>query len=112
MSVCALQESVLTVLDVFFHDPLYKWTISPVKIAHLQNRVQNQHGNNSTCGGAPKNERTGAQAQRILTRLQSKLDGFECGHHLSVKGQVQRLVNDARDPGLLCHLYHGWAAWV
>ena len=103
---------MLTVLDVFFHDPLYKWTISPVKIAHLQNCVENRHGGERKIDGFRQNERTGAQAQRILTRLQSKLDGFEGGHHLSVKGQVQRLVNDARDPGLLCHLYHGWAAWV
>jgi ataxia telangiectasia mutated family protein len=98
----------LTVLDVFFHDPLYKWTISPSKIAKLQNRAQNQVHD----GMVDKNERTGAQAQRILARLQQKLEGFEGGHHLSVKGQVARLVNDARDPQKLCRLYHGWAPWV
>ena len=103
---------MLTVLDVFFHDPLYKWTISPTKIAKLQNRAENHVGRQTTSVAGEKKERAGAQAERILARLKQKLEGFEGGHHLSVKGQVARLVNDARDPTKLCRMFHGWASWV
>jgi ataxia telangiectasia mutated family protein len=28
-----------------------------------------------------------------------------------VEGQVQLLINEARNPDNLCALYHGWAPW-
>jgi ataxia telangiectasia mutated family protein len=81
------KESLLTVLEVFFHDPLYKWAISPNKIAKLQQRATHDGGGGG--GGG----RSAAHAERVLARLRQKLDGFESGHLLSVKGQVKVLVN-------------------
>jgi len=92
------KESLLTVLEVFFHDPLYRWTISPNKAAKLQHRATHD-GHGAAGGGNKKRERGGGvQADRVLARLRQKLDGFESGHLLSVKGQVKVLVNGATSP--------------
>ena len=53
-----------------------------------------------------------ADAERALLRVRQKLDGTEDGELRSVEGQVQQLLQDARDPDKLCRLYPGWAAWV
>ena len=85
-------------LEVFFHDPLYRWTISPNKAAKLQHRATHD-GHGAAGGGNKKRERGGGvQADRVLARLRQKLDGFESGHLLSVKGQVKVLVNGATSP--------------
>lgn len=90
------KESLLTVLEVFFHDPLYKWAISPTKIAKLQHRATHDGHGGAAAAAAPKpGGRSGVQAERVLARLRQKLDGFESGHLLSVKGQVKLLVNGA-----------------
>ena len=86
------KESLLTVLEVFFHDPLYKWAISPNKIAKLQQRATHDHGAEDK-RGAGGGVRSAAHAERVLARLRQKLDGFESGHLLSAKGQVKVLVN-------------------
>eukprot|EP01050_Picozoa_sp_SAG11_P031223 SAG11_NODE_9606_length_896_cov_1.664994_2_plen_71_part_00 len=52
------------------------------------------------------------QAARVLERLKQKLTGVEGSDPLSVKGQVKRLLNEARDPNRLAGLYHGWQAWL
>ena len=52
------------------------------------------------------------QVGRVIERLQQKLAGVEGSDPLSVKGQVKRLVNEARDPDNLAHLFHGWQAWL
>ena len=31
-------EALLTILQVFLYDPLYAWTLSPLKAYHLQHR--------------------------------------------------------------------------
>jgi ataxia telangiectasia mutated family protein len=98
------KESLLTVLEVFFHDPLYKWAISPVKIAKLQHRATHDHGaeeKRGGGGGGVGGGRSGAHAERVLARLRQKLDGFESGHLLSAKGQVKVLVNGATDSSCL-----------
>jgi phosphatidylinositol kinase/protein kinase (PI-3 family) len=51
-------------------------------------------------------------AERALMRVAAKLDGYEGSELRSVAGQVQQLLQDARDPDLLCALYPGWAPWV
>ena len=47
-------------------------------------------------------------AERALLRLQQKLMGTEEGMAKSVEGQVNRLIQIARDPQNLALLYSGW----
>jgi phosphatidylinositol kinase/protein kinase (PI-3 family) len=51
-------------------------------------------------------------AERALVRLRQKLQGTEEGTSTSVSGQVNRLLQQARDPGNLSRLYHGWQPYL
>jgi ataxia telangiectasia mutated family protein len=51
-------------------------------------------------------------AERALVRLRQKLQGTEEGTATSVGGQVNRLLQQARDPGNLSRLYHGWQPYL
>ena len=51
-------------------------------------------------------------AERVLVRLKQKLDGYESGSFLSSQGQVNFLIQSARDAKNLCRLFPGWQPWV
>lgn len=51
-------------------------------------------------------------AERVLLRLQQKLQGYEEGIQLSVTGQVNNLIQEARDPKNLCKLFSGWQPYI
>jgi len=51
-------------------------------------------------------------AERVLLRLQEKLEGVEDSTPLSVTGQVNHLIQEAMDPHNLCQLFPGWQAWI
>ena len=51
-------------------------------------------------------------AERVLIRLQEKLEGIEDGVPLSVSGQVNHLIQEATDPNNLCMLFPGWQPWI
>ena len=51
-------------------------------------------------------------AERVLLRLQQKLSGNEGGSFLGVEGQVNYLIQEARDTQNLCRLFPGWQPWL
>ncbi|KAL3183326.1 hypothetical protein MRX96_000302 [Rhipicephalus microplus] len=51
-------------------------------------------------------------ARRMLLRLEQKLQGLEEGAPLSVAGQVNLLIQQARDPHNLSRLFPGWQPYV
>ena len=51
-------------------------------------------------------------AERVLLRLHQKLQGYEEGVQLSVAGQVNNLIQEARDPKNLCKLFPGWQPYI
>lgn len=51
-------------------------------------------------------------AERALLKLRDKLQGTEQGGTSSVEGQVEKLLQQARDPSKLCTLYNGWQAYL
>jgi ataxia telangiectasia mutated family protein len=109
---------LLTILSAVVSDPLYKWSVSPVK-ARLRQRSEidgeevitkfdNYRGDTSV-------QNLHDAASRAIAKIQEKLQGYEngtTGECLTVEGQVQLLINAARDPDNLCSLYFGWAPWV
>ena len=114
---------------MLLHDPLYQWTLSPLKARHLQRRIDQgeephtSHTHASTTAHADILETTHAtrahqnsdlnkMAERVLLRLQEKLEGIEDGVPLSVSGQVNHLIQEATDPENLCILFPGWQAWI
>lgn len=104
------------------HDPLYQWTLSPLKALNLQRRPD--HGDDASTGNAGDifetayttkgglNSDLNKMAERVLLRLQEKLEGIEDGVPLSVTGQVNHLIQEATDTENLCVLFPGWQAWI
>lgn len=127
--------ALLTILSAVVSDPLYKWSVSPVKARQRQMEEEqyessrknvmrdnndyksnNNSGNDMTSddlGGT--NETQNDAANRAISKISEKLQGYEegtRGEKQSVEGQVQLLINSARDPDNLCRLYEGWGPWL
>nr|XP_023907629.1 serine/threonine-protein kinase ATM-like [Quercus suber] len=106
----ANKEALLTIVEVFIHDPLYKWALSPLKALQRQKETDDDietilEDSQDECEG-------NKDATRALIRVKQKLDGYEEGEMRSVRGQVQQLIQDAIDPERLCHMFPGWGAWL
>ncbi|XP_035241866.1 serine-protein kinase ATM [Anguilla anguilla] len=118
------QEALLTIVEVLLYDPLFDWTMNPLKAFHLQQQHEEQTELNATLSSTPGGDVLDAPgkasdtqsfnkvAERVLLRLQEKLKGVEEGAVLSVSGQVNLLIQQAMDPKNLSRLFPGWQAWV
>ncbi|XP_030599575.1 serine-protein kinase ATM-like [Archocentrus centrarchus] len=117
------QEALLTIVEVLLYDPLFDWTMNPLKAFYLQHDEQQELNAtlSSTMGGddIDNNRKSSSDSQsfnkvaeRVLLRLQEKLKGVEEGTVLSVGGQVNLLIQQAMDPKNLSRLFPGWQAWV
>ena len=51
-------------------------------------------------------------AERVLLRLHQKLQGVEDGIQLSLSGQVNHLIQEARNPKNLARLFSGWQPYI
>ncbi|XP_035183026.1 serine-protein kinase ATM isoform X2 [Oxyura jamaicensis] len=115
------QEALLTIVEVLLYDPLFDWTMNPLKALYLQQRPEDEADMSSTLGADPQECKRKASsddqsfnkvAERVLMRLQEKLKGVEEGTVLSVGGQVNLLIQQAMDPKNLSQLFPGWKPWV
>ncbi|XP_060928737.1 serine-protein kinase ATM isoform X1 [Limanda limanda] len=115
-------EALLTIVQVLLYDPLFDWTMNPLKAFYLQHDEQQELNAtlSSTMGGddidnhrkASDSQSFNKVAERVLLRLQEKLKGVEEGTVLTVGGQVNLLIQQAMDPKNLSRLFPGWQAWV
>ncbi|XP_047547061.1 serine-protein kinase ATM isoform X1 [Lutra lutra] len=115
------QETLLTIVEVLLYDPLFDWTMNPLKALYLQQRPEDDTELQSTPAGEDQeckrnlsdtDQSFNKVAERVLMRLQEKLKGVEEGTVLSVGGQVNLLIQQAMDPKNLSRLFPGWKAWV
>ncbi|KAJ7395628.1 hypothetical protein BTVI_152677 [Pitangus sulphuratus] len=115
------QEALLTIVEVLLYDPLFDWTMNPLKALYLQQRPEDEAEMSSTLSTDPQERKRKASsddqsfnkvAERVLMRLQEKLKGVEEGTVLSVGGQVNLLIQQAMDPKNLSQLFPGWKPWV
>ncbi|XP_069003708.1 serine-protein kinase ATM [Embiotoca jacksoni] len=116
------QEALLTIVEVLLYDPLFDWTMNPLKAFYLQLDEQQELNAtpSSTMGRddidnhrkSSDSQSVNKVAERVLLRLQEKLKGVEEGTVLSVGGQVNLLIQQAMDPKNLSRLFPGWQAWV
>ncbi|KAJ6662351.1 hypothetical protein lerEdw1_012515 [Lerista edwardsae] len=106
---------------VLLYDPLFDWTMNPLKALYLQQRPEDETDVRSTLNASDQecnkkangdNQTFNKVAERVLMRLQEKLKGVEEGTVLSVGGQVNLLIQQAMDPKNLSRLFPGWKAWV
>ncbi|KAI1457230.1 hypothetical protein F4805DRAFT_198921 [Annulohypoxylon moriforme] len=112
----ALREetySIMTILDVLRYDPLYSWSISPVRMAKLQDPRRDE--GEGTADADVKKKTAGtvgmvnepSEADRALEVVRKKLSKT-----LSVTATVNDLINQATDERNLAFLYSGWAAYA
>lgn len=106
---------VLAVAEVFVHDPLYMWSLSPSK-NRGQNDPQPDHMQNAGPGassGALVCTDGNEMARRALLGVKGKLLG-ESGSaaSLGVPAHVSQLIHEAMDPGNLCRVFPGWSQWL
>ncbi|KAG8185655.1 hypothetical protein JTE90_008926 [Oedothorax gibbosus] len=96
------QDVLLTILEVLLHDPLYEWAVPACKSATKSSSASNSQNGNEV----------NTLAERALMRLQQKLQGLEEGVAMSTEGQVNLLIQQARDPNNLCRIYAGWQPYL
>jgi ataxia telangiectasia mutated family protein len=95
--------SIMTILDVLRYDPLYSWTVSPLRMKKIQ---EQEPGDGppalpgSTVDQRPTNEPS--EANRALTVVAKKLSKT-----LSVTATVNELIQQATDDKNLAVLYCG-----
>ncbi|XP_058145086.1 serine-protein kinase ATM [Dasypus novemcinctus] len=115
------QETLLTIVEVLLYDPLFDWTMNPLKALYLQQRPEDETELHATPNAddqeckrnlSDTDQSFNKVAERVLMRLQEKLKGVEEGTVLSVGGQVNLLIQQAMDPKNLSRLFPGWKAWV
>ncbi|GAO14116.1 hypothetical protein UVI_02037940 [Ustilaginoidea virens] len=106
------QYSIMTILDVLRYDPLYTWSISPLRLAKLQKARDDDEGDEGpepSETAEPKKGKRGAsrtnepsEADRALEVVRKKLSKT-----LSVTATVNDLINVATDERNLSVLYSG-----
>ncbi|XP_069496513.1 serine-protein kinase ATM isoform X1 [Ambystoma mexicanum] len=112
------QEALLTIVEVLLYDPLFDWTMNPLKALYLQqdepDLASTLSGEDSECNRKDSNDDQAFNkvAERVLLRLQEKLKGVEEGNVLNVGGQVNLLIQQAMDPKNLSRLFPGWKSWL
>ncbi|KAK3035322.1 hypothetical protein RJ639_034030 [Escallonia herrerae] len=104
------KEALLTIVEVFIHDPLYKWALSPLKA--LQRQKETDDDLDTSLEDSQDEYEGNKDAARALLRVKQKLDGYEEGEMRSVHGQVQQLIQDAIDPDRLSQMFPGWGSWM
>ncbi|EGE85810.2 phosphotidylinositol kinase Tel1 [Blastomyces dermatitidis ATCC 18188] len=100
--------SIMTILDVLRYDPLYSWSLSPLRIKKMQDMQEAAGGaTQASESGKSKNPNEPSEADRALTVVAKKL-----GKTLSVAATVNELIQQATDDRNLAVLYCGWAAYA
>eukprot|EP01083_Nonionella_stella_P136046 413804_1 len=111
------QQIFYTVLRVFVHDPLYKWSLDPAKMMRLQHTDENDSISTTYAAqhaAVDHNNNKNEQAERALHILKQKFQGNDNQHAnvISVEGQVNRLILQAVDRNNLSQMFHGWCSWM
>jgi ataxia telangiectasia mutated family protein len=98
--------SIVTILDVLRYDPLYSWSISPLRLAKLQEAQSAAPALNPAGDAGTSKTREvlnePSEADRALTVVKKKLSKT-----LSVTATVNDLINQATDERNLAVLYSG-----
>lgn len=95
--------SIMTILEVLRYDPLYSWTVSPLRMKRMQDPQVAGDGPPVLPGAGDKNTANEpSEADRALTVVAKKLSKT-----LSVTATVNELIQQATDEKNLAVLYCG-----
>ena len=99
--------SIMTILDVLRYDPLYQWSLSPLRLKKMQDAQTENPALPDDEGVEGKKDNEPGEAERALTVVAKKLSKT-----LSVTATVNELIQQATDERNLAVLFAGWAAYV
>ena len=107
-------EALITVVQVFVRNPLYKWALDHKRGGGAAAGGGGRGGGGGGGSGSAKGTPPPRDAELSLLRMQRKLAGHvSAGHEsLGVEGQVRRLIDEARSEENLSRMFEGWAAWI
>lgn len=89
------RDHIISILDVLRWDPLYSWTLSPIRKKRLQEEE-------ARLGIQP--EQDGSEAGRAVLAVSDKL----IANGLSTEAVVRELIQEATSSQNLSLLYFGW----
>lgn len=98
------KRTILDVLDVLRYDPLYSWTLSPLRKRKLMAIYK---GSVEGLDDFFRSDST-SEANTAITGVKEKLEGMGLGNDAIVRG----LVREAMDEANLCQLFKGWSAFL
>ncbi|CAD0105917.1 unnamed protein product, partial [Aureobasidium uvarum] len=103
----AEKDAIMTLLNVLRYDPLYSWTVSPLKARRMQDPSRDGDDGGNGLGSASKRpEDEAGEAARALAIVEKKLSKT-----LSTAATVNELIQQASDERNLAVLFAGWAAY-
>ncbi|KAI5205067.1 hypothetical protein E4T39_03208 [Aureobasidium subglaciale] len=102
----AEKDAIMTLLNVLRYDPLYSWTVSPLKARRMQDPSRDVDDGGNGLGSASKPEDEAGEAARALAIVEKKLS-----KSLSTAATVNELIQQASDERNLAVLFAGWAAY-
>lgn len=102
------KDNIMTLLNVLRYDPLYSWTLSPLRAKRIQEAQAETEEGLEVPGSRKANDEAG-EADRALSVVEKKLSKT-----LSVAATVNELIQQATDErnlavlfaGTSCHLSH------
>lgn len=101
------KDSIMTLLNVLRYDPLYNWTLSPVRAKRMQEAQETgRNGVAAEQGSSKRREQEAGEADRSLSIVEKKLSKT-----LSTAATVNELIQQATDERHLATLFSGWAAY-
>ncbi|KAG9698743.1 hypothetical protein KCU95_g2387, partial [Aureobasidium melanogenum] len=103
----AEKDAIMTLLNVLRYDPLYSWTVSPLKARRMQDPSRDGDDGGNGLGSVSKRpEDEAGEAARALAIVEKKLSKT-----LSTAATVNELIQQASDERNLAVLFAGWAAY-
>ena len=109
-------QELLAILSAVVTDPLYKWSMNRSKSRQVQsNKVRETLYDPEDGSSDPSSYSKSQIATKTINKIKEKLQGYEdstSGEQQGIEGQVQFLINSARDPNNLCKLFPGWGPWI
>lgn len=98
-------DNIMTLLNVLRYDPLYSWTLSPLRAKRIQEAQDNSEDGLETPGSKKLDDGAG-EADRALSVVEKKLSKT-----LSVAATVNELIQQATDERNLAVLFAGEFWW-
>ena len=109
------EHELLAILSAVVADPLYKWSENATKAQRSRAEERVMNWNPREARSDPVHYTNSETTTKTLNKIKEKLQGYEdstSGEQQGVKGQVQLLINSARDPNNLCIIFPGWGPWI